>query len=210
MENVNPMSGPALTRVQRAVLEQLRQWHHEQAQPPTLDELCRTMGLKSRGSLHKHVGELIRAGLVEPMDRRHRGVRLRAGAGLGEAEGALPLLGTIAAGRPIEALEVPETLEVPEALRGRGDCFVLRVKGDSMIDAGILDGDWVIVESRISARNGELVVALIDGEEVTLKRIDQAPGRCTLLPANPACEPMEFSPERVRIQGVVVAQMRRY
>ena len=124
--------------------------------------------------------------------------------------GALPLLGTVAAGRPIEALEVPETLDVPEALRGPGECFVLRVRGDSMIDAGILDGDWVVVESRTSARNGEMVVALVDGEEVTLKRIEQARGRCTLLPANPACEPMEYAPERISIQGVVVGQMRRY
>ena len=208
MENVNPMSGPALTKMQRAVLDHLREWHRERAEPPTLDELCRSMGLKSRGSLHKHVSGLIRAGFVEPMARRRRGVRLHGGAG--ETQGALPLLGTIAAGQPIEALEVPETLEVPEALRSRGDCFVLRVRGDSMVDAGILDGDWVVVESRTSARNGEMVVALIDGEEVTLKRIDQAPGRCILLPANPACEPMAFSPERVCIQGVVVGQMRRY
>ena len=202
------MADPALTRMQHAVLEHLREWRREQPRPPTLDELCRFMGLKSRGSLHKHVAELIGAGFVEPMDRRRRGVRLTESALDGER--ALPLLGTVAAGRPIEALEVPESLEVPEALRGRGDCFVLRVKGDSMVDAGILDGDWVVVESRTSARNGEMVVALIDGEEVTLKRIEQAPGRCTLLPANPACAPMDFSPDRVRIQGVVVGQMRRY
>ena len=183
MENVNPMNDPALTRMQRAVLEHLREWRREQPQPPTLDELCRSMGLKSRGSFHKHVAELISAGLVEPMDRRRRGVRLTESEIDGER--ALPLLGTVAAGRPIEALEVPESLEVPEALRGRGECFVLRVKVDSMVDAGILDGDWVVVESRTSARNGEMVVALIDGEEVTLKRIEQTPGRCTLLPANP-------------------------
>ena len=79
-----------------------------------------------------------------------------------------------------------------------------------MVDAGILDGDWVVVESRTSARNGEMVVALVDGEEVTLKRIEQSPGRCTLLPANPDCAPMAYAPERIRIQGVVVGQMRRY
>ena len=202
------MGDPALTRMQRAVLDRLREWRCERPQPPTLEELCRSMGLKSRGSLHKHVAELIRADLVEPMSRRRRGVRLTDRAL--EGDGALPLLGTVAAGRPIEALEVPESLQVPQALRGRGECFVLRVKGDSMVDAGILDGDWVVVESRSSARNGEMVVALIDGEEVTLKRIDQAPGRCTLLPANPACAPLRYSPERVQIQGVVVGQMRRY
>ncbi len=99
---------------------------------------------------------------------------------------------------------------MPSHLRGPGSCYVLQVKGDSMIDEGILDGDWVVVERRDHARNGEIVVALIDDEEATLKRIEQTPAECILHPANPALAPMRYPPERVRIQGVVVGQMRAY
>lgn len=197
----------ALTRRQRSILEHLRTNRDNQAHPPTLDELCRALGLRSRGSMHKHVQALVEAGYVEPLSGRQRGVRLRDDD---ESPTTLPLLGRIAAGRPIEALENPEALEVPLRLRGRGRCYVLQVIGDSMIDAGILDGDWVVIEQRDQARDGELVVALIDGEEATLKRIEQTPDGCILHPANAALEPLRYAPERVRIQGVVVGQMRAY
>jgi repressor LexA len=198
----------ALTRRQRSILEYLRATRDARAHPPTLDELCRALGLSSRGSMHKHIQALVAAGYVEPLSGKQRGVRLRA---RDEAHAAtLPLLGRIAAGHPIEALENPEDLEVPRKLRGRGRCYVLQVDGDSMIDEGILDGDWVVVEQRDQASNGEIVVALIDGEEATLKRIEQTPDACILHPANSDLAPLRFAPGRVRIQGVVVGQMRAY
>ncbi len=198
----------ALTRRQQAILEHLRESRERQAHPPTLDELCRELGLRSRGSLHKHVQALVDAGHVEPLSGKQRGVRLRE-PGQDDLL-SLPLLGRIAAGRPIEALENPQDLEVPRQLRGKGRCYVLQVRGDSMIDEGILDGDWVVVEQRDHARDGEIVVALIDGEEATLKRIEQTPSACILHPANPDLAPLSYAPERVRIQGVVVGQMRAY
>ena len=201
-----------LTRRQRSILEHLRASEHAQAHPPTLDELCQALGLRSRGSLHKHVQALVAAGFIEPLSGKQRGVRLCAAKIDGGEDGVetLPLLGRIAAGRPIEALENPQRLEVPRQLRGRGRCYVLEVRGDSMIDAGILDGDWVVVEQRDEARDGEIVVALIDDEEATLKRIEQSADACILHPANPDLVALRYPPERVRIQGVVVGQMRAY
>ncbi len=196
-----------LTRRQRAILEQLRESRQRQAHPPTLDELCRALGLRSRGSLHKHIQALVKAGHVEPLSGKQRGVRLRE-PDQGNAL-TLPLLGRIAAGSPIEALESPQALEVPRQLRGKGRCYVLQVRGDSMIDEGILDGDWIVVEQRDHARDGEIVVALIDGEEATLKRIEQTPTACILHPANPNLAPLRYAPERVRIQGVVVGRWGR-
>ena len=133
---------------------------------------------------------------------------------------ALPWLGNIAAGRPIEAVEASQTIEVPPALMPRSyspdtgnperDYYVLRVRGDSMCEDGILDGDWVVVEHRQTARNGEMVVALVDDAEATLKRIEQRMDACVLHPCNANYAPMVFEPARIRIQGVVVAQMRKY
>ena len=198
----------ALTRRQRDIYACLEDREAQGLPPPSLDELCRAMGVSSRGSMHKHVQGLIEGGLVEPMDGRHRSVRLRRETV--EGPGRLPLLGRIAAGRPIEALENPEPVEVPERLRGGGRCYALEVRGDSMVEEGILDGDWIVVESRGHARNGEVVVALIDGEAATLKRIEQRPGVVVLHPANAALVPLEYSPDRVQIQGVLVGQMRSY
>lgn len=200
-----------LTRRQQAVYDFLRRHHHRFGHPPTLDELCRALGLRSRGSLHKHVQALVEAGLVEPMEGKRRGVRVREREPGSDRRGdAIPFVGYIAAGRPVEALENPEPVEVPSRLRGRGESYVLEVRGESMIEAGIRDGDWVVIERRDHARNGDIVVALIDGSEATLKRIEQRPGRVVLYPANSALEPTIYPPERVRIQGVVVGQMRKY
>ncbi len=197
----------ALTRKQQAIYELLRDRTDAFNQPPTLDELCQALGLRSRGSLHKHIQALVDAGLVEPMDHKRRGIRLSPDSGL---EGALPLLGYIAAGRPIEAVMDSRTVEVPPALRTGLDCYVLQVRGDSMVEDGILDGDWVVVEPRSHARNGEIVVALVDDAEVTLKRILQRPNEVVLYPANSAMEPLHYTPDRVQVQGVVVGQMRSY
>ena len=171
-----------LTRRQQEIYDYLQEQADDFPHPPTLDELCRALKLRSRGSLHRHIQALVDAGLVEPMDHKQRGVRLVSQ----HSEGAerLPLLGTIAAGRPIEAVSDEETVEVPITLRTRRPCYVLRVKGDSMVEEGIFDGDQIIVEHREEARNGEIVVALIDGHETTLKRIEQHRGRIILHAAN--------------------------
>ena len=198
----------ALTRRQQAILEYLRESQLRHTHPPTLDELCSALGLRSRGSMHKHVTALVQAGYVEPLSGKQRGVRLSEAKE--DDPRTLPLLGRIAAGRPIEAVQDSQELEVPRQLRGKGRCYVLQVRGDSMIDDGILDADWVVIEQRDYARDGEIVVALIDGEDATLKRIEQRPDVCILHPANSGLEPQHYAPGRVNIQGVVVGQMRAY
>lgn len=206
------MNMPSLTRRQQEIYEYLLTHLHEFPHPPTLNELCDALGLSSRGSLHKQLQALIREGLIEPMNNQRRGVRLAQAPAedIDPDENALPLYGRIAAGQPIEAVTTPETITVPPPLRTNNPCYVLEVKGDSMIEEGILDGDWVVIEQRNHARNGEIIVALVDGEEATLKHIEQTNGRVILHPANSNMEPMTFLPEQVQIQGVLVGQMRSY
>ena len=205
------MVPPSLTRRQQEIYDYLRAHLDDFPHPPTLDELCDALGLSSRGSLHKQIQALIEAGLVEPMNNLRRGIRLADDEpDIGVDVDALPLYGYIAAGRPIEAISNPEMIDVPTQLRTPKPCYVLEVKGDSMIEEGILDGDWVVIEHRDQARNGEIVVALVDGEEATLKRLEVQRGQVVLHPANSALEPMRFSADRVKIQGVLVGQMRRY
>lgn len=196
-----------LTRRQQNILQFLRDNAGGFEHPPTLDELCQMLGLRSRGSLHKHIQALVAAGFVEPLDGQHRGVRLTPE---GAVEDGIPLLGTIAAGRPIEALPQPEAMRVPPQLRTTRPCYVLRVRGDSMCEAGILDGDYVVIEQCDTARDGDIVVALVRDEEVTLKRIRQEPGRTILCPENGGMEPLVLAPDDVQIQGVLVGQMRAY
>ena len=196
-----------LTRRQQEIYQALCDHAASFDHPPSYDELCRLLGLKSRGSLHKHIQALVQAGLVEPLDGLQRGIRL---VQRGQNEEGIPFLGIIAAGRPIEAVAQAELMRVPDELLGKGPCYVLRVSGDSMIDEGIFDGDYVVIEQCDSARNGEIVVALIHNEEATLKRIEQQPGRVILHPANAELTPMEYKPDEVQIQGVLCGLLRRY
>lgn len=198
---------PALTRRQHELLDYLRRRAERDQPPASLTEICRDLGLISRGSLHKQVVALVEAGLVEPMAGKQRGVRLVQAAN--DADGAVPLLGSIAAGRPIEALARDETLALSDWMR-RDQCYALKVKGDSMRDAGILDGDYVVVEPRENARNGDMVVALIDSQEATLKRIEWRGDEVLLHAENAAFAPQRYATERVRVQGVVIGQLRRY
>ena len=122
----------------------------------------------------------------------------------------LPLLGYVAAGAPIEAVPSSESIAVPENFIGRGETYVLRVRGDSMIDEQIRDGDMVIVENRKTADNGEMVIALLRGSDVTLKKFYRDNGRVRLQPANPALQPLFVDATQVKIQGVVVGVMRKY
>ncbi len=209
MENTQALS---LTAGQRQLFEHLCERRARGLAPATLDQLCSELGLSSRGSLHKQVSALIDAGLVEPMDGKQRGVRLRALAPMATAENddTLPLLGKIAAGRPIDALSGAERVQVPAAMRPRGEGYALTVQGDSMRDAGIQDGDVVIIEAREHARPGEIVVALIDGESATLKRLRPRGGWIELESENPEHPTQRYAPERVQVQGVVVGLMRRF
>jgi len=202
-----------LTRRQREVFNFLRDNYESFACPPSLDQLCAALGMASRGSLYKHIMALIKAGLVEPFTgNKQGGVRLSAQAQSDDAtsEQGLPFVGLIAAGKPIEALETISYMTAPDALKTDKPCFVLQVKGDSMIEAGIFDGDWVVIEQRDYASNGEIVVALIENSEATLKYIEQTAERVLLLPANANMSAFSYRPEQVAIQGVLVGQMRSY
>ena len=198
----------AITRRQQGIFDYLVERDSNGDSPPSLDELCEALGLSSRGSMHAQVKALVDVGLVEPMNGRQRGVRLKLHPV--QAPQQLPLLGSIAAGQPIEAVSVPESIDVPDHLKTAGSCYVLKVRGDSMIEAGILDGDWVVIEQRDDARDGEIVVALTDGENATLKRIKRTADSVLLVPENSEMAPIEMAPERVTVQGVLVGQMRAY
>ncbi len=196
-----------LTRRQQEIYDYLHSHAGHFTHPPTYDELCQLLGLSSRGSLHKHITALVEAGLVEPLEGR-QGIRLVEWS---QEDNGVPLMGAIAAGRPIEAIANPELLPIPEFLLSDRPCYALRVKGESMIDIGIMDGDLVIIERRDSARNGEVVVALINGEEATLKRLqNNNDGSVTLLPENRTMQAMTFAAGEVAIQGVLVSLLRRY
>ena len=196
-----------LTRRQQEIYNSLRDNLDSFAHPPTYDELCQLLGLSSRGSLHKHIQALIQAGLVEPMEGLQRGIRLTA---RNTAAQGVPFLGRIAAGRPIEAIVDAQSMKVPDELLGAGPCYVLQVTGDSMIEEGILDGDYVVIEQQTSADNGEIVVALVSNEEATLKKIEQRPGEVILYPANSDMAAMVYSPEEIQIQGVLRGLLRSY
>jgi repressor LexA len=195
-----------LTRRQQEIYVALRDNQDQFDHPPTYDELCHLLGLSSRGSLHKHIQALIQAGLVEPIEGLQRGIRLTEK----EKMAGIPLLGRIAAGKPIDATTQAELMKVPDELIGHGPCYVLQVVGDSMIEEGIFDGDYVVIEQRDCADNGDIVVALINNEEATLKKIEQQPDKIVLYPANSSMAAMIFRPEEVRIQGILRGLIRNY
>lgn len=202
-----------LTRRQREIFDYLRDNLENFTYPPTLDELCKALGMASRGSLYKHILSLIEAGLVESFSGNKQGgirLTLKARQNQGAPDSSLPFVGKIAAGKPIEALETVSYMTVPEALKSDKPCYVLQVKGDSMIEAGIFDGDWVVIEQRSYADNGDCVVALIEKSEATLKFIEQTLEKIVLIPANAAMAALSYRPEQVEIQGVLVGQMRSY
>jgi repressor LexA len=159
--------------------------------------------------VHKHLTNLQEKGFIRRSWNRSRSVELLA-ARTGQRALELPLLGYVAAGLPIEAVATDQTIAVPEDLVRKRESYVLRVKGDSMIEEQIRDGDYVIVEDRKTADNGEMVIALVSGAEVTLKKFYREQDRVRLQPANPAMQPLIFEPGQVQIQGVVVGMMRKY
>ena len=176
---------------------------------PSIQEICDHFGLASTATVHKHLKNLAERGLLNRESNRSRALEVPT-RGVGEAV-EIPLLGRVAAGVPIEAISNPDTIAVPSDWLGRGETFALRVRGDSMIDAHIEDGDVVVIERREVARDGETVIALVDDAEATLKIFrTQADGRVRLEPRNESLKPMIFEASRVRVQGAVVGVLRRY
>ena len=159
--------------------------------------------------MHKHLTNLQEKGFIKRAWNRSRSVELMP-ARVGSRAVELPMLGFVAAGSPIEAVVGNETLAVPEDFVGKRESYVLKVRGDSMIDEQIRDGDYVIVEDRKTADNGEMVIALLGGSDVTLKKFYRENGRVRLQPANPSMQPIFVDPEQVSVQGVVVGVMRKY
>lgn len=198
-----------LTRRQREILDYLAEFIEHHGYSPSLEEIGRRFGLSSLATVHKHLGNLQEKGFIKRAWNRSRSVEL-VPTGAGGRAVEIPLQGYVAAGDPIEAVVSPETVAVPDAFLGARATYALRVRGRSMIDEQIRDGDLVIVEDRKTAENGEMVIALLDGSEVTLKTFHRERGRIRLQPANPALEPLVVDADRVQVQGVVIGLMRRY
>lgn len=208
-ENRSKKTPVALTKRQREILDYLRSFIAQRGYSPSLQEIGDHFGLSSVATVHKHVQHLVEKGLVQKSWNRSRSVELVAGAERDPT--LLPLLGTVAAGAPIEAVEVAETISVPPEMSGSANqSFVLQVRGDSMIEEQIRDGDYVVVESRPVASDGETVVALIRGEEATLKKLYRRGSTVRLVPANSSMQPIEVPAGEVEIRGVVRGLLRRY
>lgn len=199
----------ALTRRQREIYEYIRSFVAQRGYSPSLEEIGAAFGLSSVATVHKHVQHLVEKGMLRKAWNRSRSVEPVDGVEPGGM--TLPLAGVVAAGAPIEAIEDHESIEVPRNLvPPRGESFVLRVRGESMIDEQIRDGDYVVVEGRNEARNGETVVALVRGDEATLKRFYRRGSRVRLEPANASMQPIEVPAGDVEIRGVVRGLLRRY
>ena len=200
-----------LTRRQREILDYLAEFIEHHGYSPSLEEVGRRFGLSSLATVHKHLTNLQEKGFIKRAWNRSRSVELVPTGGGGRAiEIEIPLQGYVAAGDPIEAVVSPENVAVPESLTGTRTTYALRVRGQSMIDEQIRDGDIVIVEDRKTAENGEMVIALLDASEATLKTLHREKGRIRLQPANPAMRPIVVDADRVQVQGVVIGLMRRY
>ena len=202
----------ALTRRQREIYDFVRGFVGERGYSPSLEEIGAEFGLSSVATVHKHVQHLVEKGLLKKAWNRSRSVEPVAP----EAEEpvgvvTVKLAGVVAAGAPIEAIEDAETLDVPRDLvPPRAESFALQVRGDSMIEDQIRDGDYVVVERRSEARNGETVVALIRGCDATLKRFFRMGSQVRLEPANASMKPLEVPASDVEIRGVVCGLLRRY
>jgi len=197
-----------LTKRQKEILEHIQGFMDRHGYSPSIEEIGTHFGFASSNAAFKHLKALEKRGYIRRLTHSARSIELVRPAE--PAAVALPLLGAIAAGTPIEALETVETVLVPADFTGRGTHFVLRVRGQSMIEEHIEDGDLVIVREADAAANGEMVVALVDGESATLKRFYREGDRIRLQPANPAMAPLVVPEERVRVRGVVVGVMRKY
>jgi repressor LexA len=197
-----------LTKRQREILDFLNDFIQRHGYAPSLEEIGKRFSLSSLATVHKHLTNLQEKGFIKRAWNRSRSVELvpHPGGTRGRAADA----GLCRRGMPIEAVAGNETIAVPEDLVGRRDTYVLRVRGNSMIDEQIRDGDFVIVEDRKTANNGEMVIALLGGSDATLKTFYREHDTVRLQPANPTMQPIFVPADNVQIQGVVVGVMRKY
>jgi repressor LexA len=207
----------AITKRQREIYDFIARFVAEHGYSPSFEEIGEGTDLSSLATVHKHVTNLEKKGLLKRDYNRSRSIDVLPPRGAlkksmevaARAAMELPLLGRIAAGRPVEALQNPETISLADFTRSK-EVFVLQVKGDSMQDEAILDGDYILVEKTSAVRNGEIVVALVDGMESTLKRIFKEGDRVRLQPSNAAMQPVIVSAAAVQVQGRVIGVLRKY
>ena len=216
--NVHSCYGPRmseLTQRQRQVLEFIDLQVRERGYPPSVREIGEAVGLSSSSTVHAHLAALQEKGFLRRDPTKPRAIEVCFEPGSGAVVDRrpvvhVPLVGDVAAGTGVLAAEnIEETMPLPEDLTGDGTLFMLRVRGDSMIEAGIFDKDYVVVRQQPTADNGDIVVAGIPGEEATVKTYLAKKGKITLRPANPALEDMVFEPGEVTVFGKVVTVMRR-
>lgn len=207
------MNRVPLTRRQSEILAYIRDYVSQQGISPTLEEIANTFGV-SRVTIFGHVGELEDKGfLSRPTRGISRGILLtgsdstESSADTVSASFEVPILGSIAAGQPIQAVEENEGFRFEDMIPQQADVYILRVQGNSMIEDAICDGDMVLIEKRSEARNGETVVAILDDEETTLKRFYREPNRIRLQPANSSMDPIYV--DKVEIRGVVIGVIRQ-
>lgn len=200
-----------LTKRQREVLAYLENHIRSHGYAPSMEEIADHFSLQSLSTVHEHLTNLEQKGAIRRNYNESRGIEILPPRGISGAT-EIPLLGVVAAGMPIEAVLHQESLAVPDTmLPSRGPNYALRVRGESMIDEHILDGDYVVVHGRQTADNGEMVIALVNGSEATVKKFYREPGGIVRLqPANPTMAPLRFPEDDILIQGVVVGVIRRY
>jgi len=205
----------ALTGKRQEILEYISQSLREQGYPPSVREIGEAVGLASSSTVHAHLALLQREGYLRRDPTKPRAIEVRYDPSSKAAIAVsrvrnVPLVGDVAAGTGVLASEnVEELLPLPEDFTGTGSVFMLRVRGDSMIEAGILDGDFVVVRQQPDAENGDIVVAGIPGDEATVKTFSRRRGKVVLTPANPVLSPMELNPGDVSLYGKVVTVLRR-
>jgi repressor LexA len=198
-----------VTAKQRRIFEFIRRYIESNHEPPTIAEIGKQFQMRSTASVHAVLTALEREGLIKRIPNVSRGIEIVKPDD--DDDNEVALLGTVAAGHPIEAILTPDTVSVPKDLHGHGRTFALRVRGDSMIEENIQDGDVIIVASQQTAENGQMVVALIDGNYATVKKFYREPDFIRLEPANPQFKPIFIkTPERIQIQGVVKGLIRKY
>ena len=211
----DPMTDVVLTARQRQILDVIEQNMQDRGYPPSVREIGEAVGLTSPSTVHSHLATLERLGYLRRDPTKPRALEVRFDPNSGVAMERrpvrhIPLVGDVAAGTDVLAQEnVEELLPMPTDFTGDGDLFMLRVRGDSMIDVGILDGDFVVVHQQSTANNGDIVIAGIPGEEGTVKTYQRKGATITLLPANERLSPMVFPADQVEIFGRVVTVMRR-
>lgn len=200
-----------LTKRQKEILDFLEEFLAENGYAPSFEEIAKHFGYTSLATVHEHLENLRQKGYIRKSYNASRSVELVPN-GLPASAVDLPLMGQVAAGVPIEAIQDTETVSVPEDfLRRGGEHYVLRVSGNSMIDEQIRDGDYIVVNARETANNGETVVALVHGEAATVKKFyRETDGRVRLQPANATMSPMYFPGSDVLVQGIVIGVLRRY